>query len=209
VDVWGFERDNNADKAVGNPAIDSNPVDVLAQHGRLIIADAGGNTLLKAGRDGGVDVLSVFGNRQVKDPSGKEVPMQAVPTGLAQGPDGDYFMSQLTGFPFPVGGADVFRVDPDSGDSSVFASGFTNIMDLAFGRDGTLYVLEIDHDSLLGPLTDGALFAISRRGERRRITLPAGNLPYPGGLTVGDDALYVTINARSPGGGQVLRIRTR
>jgi hypothetical protein len=31
----------------------------------------------------------------------------------------------------------------------------------------------------------------------------------PGGITVGKDGLYVTNNAGSPGGGQVLRIRAR
>ncbi|MDX6727658.1 MAG: hypothetical protein QOK49_2463 [Baekduia sp.] len=207
VDVWGFERDNNPDKTLGNPAIDSNVVDVLAQHGRLIIADAGGNTLLEAGRDGGIDVLSVFGNRQVKGPSGNEVPMQAVPTGVVQGPDGDYFMSQLTGFPFPVGGANVFRVDPHSGEYSVFASGFTNIMDLAFDHDGTLWVLEIDHDSLLGGATDGAIYSVDRDGDKTLLDLPPGTLTAPGGITVGNDGvLYVTNKTMSAGGGEVLRI---
>ena len=51
----------------------------------------------------------------------------------------------------------MYRVDPRSGNATVFAGGFTNIMDLAFGRDGTLYVLEIDADSLLGPSHSGAV----------------------------------------------------
>ena len=44
VDVWDLERDH--DPAGG--AVDSNPVDVLADRGHLVIADAGANTLLKA-----------------------------------------------------------------------------------------------------------------------------------------------------------------
>jgi len=55
ADVWGFERDNNPDAQVGNPAVDSNPVDVIAGHRRLVIADAGGNSLLKARRDGSIE----------------------------------------------------------------------------------------------------------------------------------------------------------
>ena len=66
-------------------------------------------------------------------------------------------------------------------------------MDLAFDRDGTLYVLEIDHDGLLGG-ADGAIFAIGRKGTRQ-IELPAGALPAPGGITVGHDGLYVSINS--------------
>ena len=99
------------------------------------------------------------------------------------------------------------QADPRTGAVTVFASGFTNIMDLAFGRNGTLYVLEIDHDGLLGGSTDGGLFAVSRDGTKRQITLAPGKLTMPGGITVGRDGLYVTNNAGSPGGGQVLRIR--
>ena len=87
------------------------------------------------------------------------VDMQSVPTGIVEGPDGAYYMSQLTGFPFPVGGANVYRIDPRTGKYKVFASGFTMIMDLAFDKHGTLYVLEIDSNSILGP-------AASRRDPR-------------------------------------------
>ena len=33
--------------------------------------------------------------------------MQAVPTSVEKGRDGWYYVSQLTGFPFPVGGASI------------------------------------------------------------------------------------------------------
>ena len=142
---------------------------------------------------------------------GPDIPMQAVPTSVVLGPDGKYYVSQLTGFPFPVGGARIYRVDPRTGAVDACSRrGFTNLMDLAFGRDGTLYALEIDHDSLLGPGPDGAIYAVDRRGgEARSCELPAGTLPFPGGIAVHRDALYVTTNAGSPGGGQVLRLATR
>jgi hypothetical protein len=210
ADIWAFERDVNPDAEAGNPAIDSNAVDVLFDGWRFVVADAGGNAIDVVRPWGRVSNLTVFPNRLVDNPfGGDQIPMQAVPTSVVLGPDHRYYVSQLTGFPFPVGGANVFRVDPRSGDRSVVASGFTNIMDLAFGRDGTLYVLEIDHDSLLGGSTDGAIFAISRHGKTRQIELPPGTLTEPGGITVGKDGLYVTNNGGSPGGGQVLRIRAR
>jgi hypothetical protein len=205
VDVWDFERDNNPDGEVGNPAIDSNAVDVLADHGRLVIADAGANTLLRTRRNGSLRVLHVFPNTP-PEPDG----MQAVPTGVVKGPRGDYFMSQLTGFPFPVGGASVYRVDDRTGDAEVFASGFTNIMDLAFDKHGTLWVLEIDHDSLLTPTPDGAIFAVDRKGNKRQLELDPGTLTHPGGITVGrDGALYVTNHGDTAGNGEVLRIKVR
>jgi hypothetical protein len=210
ADIWAFERDNNPDAAAGNPAIDSNPVDVLFDGRRFVIADAGGNAIDTVGRFGRVSNLAVFPNRVVPGPGGSPIPMQAVPTSVVHGPDHQYYVSQLTGFPFPVGGANIYRVDPRTGAVSVFASGFTNLMDLAFGRDGTLYALEIDHDSLLNPdSNEGALYAVSRTGETRQIALPAGSLPMPGGITVGTDGLYVTINSGSNGDGRVVRIRAR
>jgi hypothetical protein len=209
ADLWAFERDVNPDAAVGNPAVDANPVDVLYDHGRFVIADAGGNAVDVVDDRGRVRNLAVFPNRLVPNPfGGPDVPMQAVPTSVVMGPDGQYYVSQLTGFPFPPGGANVYRVNPRTGAVSVFASGFTNIMDLAFGQNGKLYVLEIDHDGLLGGSTDGALFTVSRDGTKRQIALPPGTLTMPGGIAIGGDGLYVTNNSGSPGGGQVLRIRT-
>jgi hypothetical protein len=210
ADIWAFERDVNPDAAVGNPAIDSNPVDVLFDRGRFVVADAGGNAIDVVNHRGRVRNLAVFPNRLVPNPfGGPDIPMQAVPTSVVEGPDHQYYVSQLTGFPFPPGGANVYRVNPRTGAVTVFASGFTNIMDLAFGKNGTLYVLEIDHDGLLSGSTDGGLFAVSRDGTRRQIALPPGTLTLPGGIAVGRDGLYVTNNAVSPGGGQVLRIRAR
>ena len=208
ADLWAFERDVNPDATVGNPAVDSNPVDVLFDRGRFVVADAGGNAIDVVNHKGRVRNLAVFANRLVPNPfGGPDIPMQAVPTSVVEGPDHQYYVSQLTGFPFPPGAANVFRVDPRTGAVTVFASGFTNIMDLAFGKNGTLYVLEIDHDGLLSGSTDGGLFAVSRDGTKRQITLAPGTLTMPGGIVVGKDGLYVTNNAGSPGGGQVLRIR--
>jgi hypothetical protein len=208
ADIWAFERDVNPDGAVGNPAIDSNPVDVLFDRGHFVVADAGGNAIDVVKHRGRVSNLAVFANRLVPNPSGgPDIPMQAVPTSVVEGPDHQYYVSQLTGFPFPPGGANVYRVNPRTGAVTVFATGFTNIMDLAFGKNGTLYVLEIDHDGLLSGSTDGGLFAVSRDGTKRQIVLAPGTLTMPGGIAVGRDGLYVTNNAGSPGGGQVLRIR--
>jgi len=209
ADIYAFERDVNPDKDVANPAIDTNATDVLIDRGRFVIADAGGNSVLVA-KGSRLSALAVFPNRVVPNPhpfGPREVPMQAVPTGIVQGPDGAYYMSQLTGFPFPVGGANVYRIDPRTGAASVYASGFTNIMDLAFGEHGTLYVLEIDSNGIIDPPAFGAIHAIRRKGARRTIVPADGTLIEPGGIAVGnDDELFVTNRSRSPDDGQVLRI---
>jgi hypothetical protein len=211
ADIWGFERDNNPDEKLGNPAVDSNAVDVLRLHGRSFVTDAGGNTLLEVQDDGAIAVRHIFPNRDVPNPlpPGGIVPMQAVPTGVVKGPDGYLYVSQLTGFPFPVGGAKVFVIDPDSGDVVRTITGFTNAMDVAFGPDGTLYVLEIDANSLLDPSSsEGAIFAVAPGASTgERIDLPKDTLTAPGGIAVGDHGeLYVTNHATSADGGEVLRL---
>jgi hypothetical protein len=208
ADIWDFERDNNPDAQVGNPLIDSNPVDVYADRGRFFVADAGGNTVLRVSRGGEISVAGLFPNVDTPGPGGETIPMNAVPTGVVRGPDGALYVSQLTGFPFPVGGANVFRLDPRSGEFAPYASGFTNAMDLAFGRDGTLYVLEIDSDSLLGPGTDGGIWTVPPGGGTpQQIELPAGTLTTPGGIAVGRRGdLFVSNHATSAGTGEVLEI---
>jgi hypothetical protein len=203
ADLWRFEQRFNPDREVGNPMVDSNPVDVYSDRGGTVVADAGGNSVLRVGRHGSVSVLALFPN--------DEEGLNAVPTGVVRGPDGAYYVSQLTGFPFPVGAAKVFRVDPSSGAVETYATGLTNAMDLAFGRDGTLYVLEIDHDSLfgeVGPSREGAILAVPPGGGTpQQVDLPPGTLTEPGGLAVGRRGdLYVSNHAREADVGEVLKI---
>ena len=128
----------------------------------------------------------------------------AVPTGLALGPDGDYYVGQLTGGPFAVGAANVYRVPPAGGDPEVFASGFTNIIDIEFGPDGSLYVLQIANP--IPMFGAGRLFRIPPGGgtpTQINVTLNA-----PGGIAVAaNGTIYVTNNSTSATLGQVLRIR--
>ena len=210
ADIYAFERDVNPDAAVANPAIDTNATDVLIDRGRFVVSDAGGNSVLVARPDGQLSALAVFANRVVANPfpfGPNPVPMQAVPTGIVEGPDGAYYMSQLTGFPFPAGGANVYRIDPRTGAVRIHASGFTSIMDLAFDKTGTLYVLEIDSNGIIVPPAFGAIHAIDRDGTRRTVVPPDGTLTEPGGIVVGPHGdLFVTNRGRSPDDGQVLRI---
>jgi sugar lactone lactonase YvrE len=131
--------------------------------------------------------------------------MQAVPTTVVTGPDGALYVGQLTGFPFPVGGARVYRVPSRGGTPAVFASGFTNIIDIAFGRDGSLYVLEMFANGLLSNDPAGALIRVAPDGTQT--TVASTGLTLPGGVGIDDnDAIYVTNFATSAGGGQVVRI---
>ena len=194
------------------PGDDSNPYGVAALPGRAVVADAGGNTLLEAGANGGIDVLAQFPARDVLAPpflglpAGATIPMQAVPTSVALGPDGWLYVGQLTGFPFPVGGANVYRVPRRGGEPEVAYTGFTNIIDLAFDAAGNLYVLEIGSGLGAPPLPlapPGRLWRIAGDGTRTEVL---GGLFFPGGVAVGEDALFVTNASISPTAGEVLRV---
>jgi sugar lactone lactonase YvrE len=140
------------------------------------------------------------------------VPVEAVPTSVVVGPDGNYYVGQLTGGPFPVGGASVWQVTPD-GQATAYAGGFTNIIDIAFGPDGTLYVAEIVHDGLMtvfgqGAAPIGAVLSVPPGGGEPAVIVNDERVMAPGGIAVdAEGAIYVTTNTLPAGAdGQLVRI---
>lgn len=196
---------------------------------KLVAVDAGANDLLSFNADGSnlqavttfpKDILAnpVFppsgtpSNEPAQVPSqGEEVrspsqfATQAVPSNVAKGPDGAYYVSQFTGYPFPEGGAKIYRVGAD-GTSTVFADGFTQLTDLEFDPEGNLYALQYANQSAWKGNLDGSVIKIATDGTRT--TLLSGNgLESPSALTIGaDGAVYVTNQGDRPGLGQVIRI---
>ncbi len=206
-----FEEDLAGYEAAANPdggLPDSNPFGVLALGGKVVYADAGANALNEVEANGTIKTLAVFPTRLVQNPfapPGVMIPMQAVPTTVVRGPDGAYYVGQLTGFPFPAGGANVYRVPANGGAPQVFASGFTNIIGIAFGPDGSLYVLEITANGLLSGDPTGAVIRVAPNGTRT--TIASTGLVTPGGIEVGrDGSIYVTNFSTQPGIGEVVRI---
>jgi hypothetical protein len=198
TDLVAYEAEANPD---GGP-VDSNPYGVLAEGDNVYVTDAGGNDLVAVDQSGDVSTVAVFPNRPVAF-QGQQIPMNAVPTTVVRGPDGALYVGQLTGFPFPVGGARVYRVVPGER-PKVYAGGFTNIIDIAFGHDGSLYVLEIAHNSLLSESPEGALIKVAPDGKR---SIVVDGLFFPGGLEIGGAGkLYVTNCGICFDDGEVLRI---
>ena len=196
TDLGTYELEQNPD----NDLPDTNPYGILVLPGRRIVADAGGNSLLEIAANGDVRTLAVFPEFQAV-PGGPF--RDAVPTGLALGPDGAYYVGQLTGAPFAAGVANVYRVPPEGGAPEVFESGFTNIIDIEFGPDGSLYVLQIANP--IPAFGAGRLFRIAPDGTRTQINV---TLTAPGGIAVAKDGtIYVTNNSTSATAGQVIRIR--
>jgi hypothetical protein len=200
--------DLSAHEAAANPdggAVDSNPYGLQFVPSGAVFTDAGGNALINIAATGAMSTLAVFPNRTATHPfTGATIPMQAVPTTVVRAPDGSFFVGELTGFPFPVGGARVYRVPAGGGIPQVVATGFTNIIDIAATAAGG-YVLEHDADGLLGPGLAGRLVRVN--ADLSQTVLTGANLVKPGGIAIGPDgALYVTNFSTSAGGGEVVRI---
>ncbi len=201
---------------------DSDPYGVSSMPNQTVVADAGANALFSVTNSNKISTLATFPSRmvlappQLHLPPGAMMPMQSVPTTVIDGKDGWLYVGELTGFPFPVGGANVYRLQPDGSMKETYASGFTNIISIAFDAWHRLYVLEIGHGASFGspPLaTPGRLLRVNADGSR---TVIYDQLFYPGSVVIGDDnAAYVTNNGIVPGpmpsgpfmsGGTVLRI---
>ena len=186
ADIGAFEAAVNPDKG----EIDSNPFGVARlSGGRALVADAAGNSLLIVRRNGTIDWVATLPMERVSTANAKElvgcpyadpenqeicdlpdrIPAQPVATSIAIGPDGAWYVGELKGFPAPTGESRVWRIEPGTrhakcGKSprcSVVADGFTSVIDLGFGRDGALHVVEFDEASWfaveLGMPTSGTI----------------------------------------------------
>ncbi len=186
---------------------DSDPTGYVKRGRSFVIADSGANDVVSAKRSNGkIQVVHVFGNRTAPNPFGPgTVPMQPVPTATAIGPDGALYVSELTGFPFPPGAARIFRIA--RGHTTVWATGLTNVTDLAWAG-GKLYAVQISDVGLLHEtgLPSGSLVQVHHGSAP---TTVMNNLPAPYGVAIRRGNAYVTTCSVCKGGGQVVRFSLR
>jgi hypothetical protein len=204
ADVSAHESDANPDGA----QVDSNPVGLARGRFGWIVADAGGNDVVHASWWGDVSTLGVFPTRLVPPPPflpPGDIPMDAVPTSAVLGPDGALYVSQLTGFPFPDGGANIWRLVPGQA-PTIYAGGLTNVTDLAWHR-GRLYAVQLADDGLLavpeGELSSGSLVRVDTGGAHQVV---ADGLVAPYGLALSGRSAYVTTCSVCPGAGEVVKL---
>ncbi|MDF5757093.1 ScyD/ScyE family protein [Spongiactinospora sp. TRM90649] len=203
ADLGAYESTADPDGGQPGTTTDSQPYAVLAWRDGALVVDAGGNDVLHARRDGRIGAVAVFDTRQVPGPGG-EVTMQPVPTAIAQGPDGAFYVGRLTGFPFPKGEAKVWRLVPGRA-PEVYAGGFSAIADIAFDARGRLLVLEMFAEGLTSGDTTGALHRVARDGTRTLVA--RDGLVTPASVAVGPDGRYYVSNkATLPAGGEIVRI---
>jgi DNA-binding beta-propeller fold protein YncE len=147
--------------------VDSNPYAVAKRDGKAYIADAGANAILEVDIEtGDVDTLAVLPPRPVVIPAGTRIPVdmegttvevpacvvgheyafEPVPTDLEFGPDGRLYVTSLPGGPEdPSLGARgaIFRVNPSTGSTHVWAEDILSPTGLAIADDGDVYVASL------------------------------------------------------------------
>ncbi|MCC5636753.1 ScyD/ScyE family protein [Nostoc sp. CHAB 5844] len=226
ADLANYELVNNPDRA----DLNSNPLGFYIDGDRIVTVDAGANDLLTVKTDGSnLQALTVFPQdiltNPVFPPTGtpsnepgqvptptepppSEIAIQAVPSSVVKGPDGAYYISQFTGFPFPEGGAKIYRVGTD-GTTTVYADGFTQLTDLEFDTAGNLYALQYANQSAWKGDFDGSLIKIAADGTRTTI-LSGNGLESPNALTIGSDgAFYISNRSDRPGQGQIIKVENQ
>ena len=206
-DLFAFEQVNNPD----GQAIDSNPFALTVQGNQVFMADAAANDTLSAKTDGSnLNLQAIFPNRDVQNPfapPGNLISMQAVPTAISVGTDGAVYVGQLTGFPFPQGGANIYRIDPSNNQVDTYATDFTNIIDLKFDDIGNLYVLQYAANSILSGNPAGALIRLSPNGQRQTLLSDTDGLISPTGLAIGKDGyIYLSNKGDTAGEGEIIRV---
>jgi hypothetical protein len=190
---WSLDTDITAFEAARNPVgpPDSNPYGLTGSAGRQVVTDAGGNDLLEV-HGNRVSLLGTFPSRPARN-------TDSVPTTVARGPDGAYYVGELSGAPFFAGEAKVYRVA--GGQASVYCGGFTAVIAIAWGPDGHLYVLQFA--TLPGLGGPGILYRIDAGCTKTPVVT---DLFTPGGLAFGEDgAAYVSQGSILGGGGTVWR----
>lgn len=200
ADIDNYEFAHDPD----NGGIDSDPYGVAIGKGKKLVVDAAGNDLFSVGPKGHLKLVAVFHSRKF---NGHVV--QSVPTSVAIGPDGSYYVGELGGEGLPNGKARVWRIKPGQ-KPKVFATGFNTIIGVDVGSDGRVYVAEILKNGFpqlqTGDFT-GALFRLGAHGSTRT-ELAKGKLRAPGGVAVSADntKIYVSTYSVAPGRGKVVRI---
>lgn len=130
-------------------APDSNPYAMtFGPNGDLFIADAGGNAIIRRNQTtGALSVYAVFPD--LPNPTYPSAPMgpptlDAVPNGIVLS-GANFLVTGLTGFPFPVGGSNLYQVNANGTapvTPTVFRGGFSGLTDVELTAGGQPIVTE-------------------------------------------------------------------
>ncbi len=128
-----------------------------------------------------------------------------VPTAMVYH-DGYFYVGNLNPFPIVDGGSNIYRVSMD-GKLSVFASGFTTVLGVAFDNHDRLYVLQNTTGNLFPTPGSGNVVRVDKAGNREVIVT---GLNLPTAMTFDHKGkLYISnwgFGPQALGGGQILQV---
>lgn len=231
ANLFDFDAANNPDGG----EIGSNPYSVVSVNGNTaLITDAGANDLLRVDRQGNVELVAVFPSELVSTSNVQSligcpnpapicdlppmIPAEAVPTAVAIGPDGYYYVGELKGFPAPIGESNIWKIAPDTNGAmcgsdpdciKAFDGGFTSIIDMIFGDDGRLYVAELDAQSWFSLEVGGSQGGVIKSCDVNTMecTTIATGIPMLTAIEFDENgSLWATRNALIPGLAEVFKV---
>jgi hypothetical protein len=232
ADIAAYQETDHDPFNLADPPEESNPFGVAPlDDGSVLVSDAAANDLLRIYPNGEIQTVARLKPRVVPVPAGLPpgfpaagtmLPSEAVATSVAVGPDGFYYVGELRGFPATPGRSQIWRIAPDSvnavcdpaapstGACRRYADGFTSIVDLEFGPNGSLYVVQLVNQSWLQwelGLVDppiGGVFRIPPGGGTP-VDVAPGQLILPAGVAVDSRGVHVTGPVFGPG--RIVRIQ--
>ena len=205
ADLEAYELENNPDGQLQFDPDDGEPLDALSNPfaaaplgdtSDILVADGGANTVLRVSPYGEVSTFftpptvntGACAGRPNNSPATPGC--DAVPTGVANGPDGNIYISALTGE--APGEGRIYVLD-QSGDLVDTITGLDSPTGVAVGDDGTIYASEVLYNLPEGdgpppadfdPSSVGRIVRISPDGDRSyaAVTMPTGLLFFKGTL---------------------------
>lgn len=137
--------------------VDSHAYSVASGNGVWYVADAGSNDILRVTDSGAISVVATLPPKTVSIPQelldGFGLPpcmaepygFEPVPTDVEMGPDGQLYVTTLTGaseLGLPAG--QLWKIDPRTGAMQMLADGFSGSTNLAIGSNGAIYIAELE-----------------------------------------------------------------
>lgn len=191
-------------------AIDTHVYGSLMLKDVTYVADAGANAVLAVDSDGNISTVAVLPSSSLVATAelaasfdlpecvvGHDFITEPVPTDVELGTDGWLYVTTLPGGPEDASlgarGA-VYRVNPETGEVQLYASGFAGATGLAVAPNGTVFVAE---------LFGNQVSVITKRGEVSTFA----DLPFPAGIEWQSGRLSVSTDVF--GDGKVVSIGLR
>jgi len=195
-----------------NPVAQPNPADFEPDGTPYSLTHVGNDLFVVEPNRGDLDKASTSGVSRVIDISASQG--HIVPTSVAVGPDGNFYVGNLTTTPYKDGSANIYKITLD-GQISIYAHGLTMVTGVTFDSQGRLYALEATTGNTAQPPFiapgSGKVVRLTSKGIWETV---ASGLTFPTAMTFGPDGnLYVSNfgfgQGPTAGKGQIVKIQVK